>query len=91
SFRKRYRSSYETSSPSSSLTIPVWKRYQCTSKLVEDTKDKSSDSNTKREGLEDEGHGKEDEDPGSEEEEEAVPKGQQQVVLAEDTGINEPL
>ncbi|GJU20717.1 hypothetical protein Tco_1154059 [Tanacetum coccineum] len=42
--------------------------------IREDTEDKSLDSNTKREGLEDKGHGSEDEDPGSEEEEEALPK-----------------
>ncbi|GKF87839.1 hypothetical protein Tco_0258716, partial [Tanacetum coccineum] len=39
SFRKRYRSSYETSSPSSSLTLPIRKRYHGTSELVEDTED----------------------------------------------------
>ncbi|GJT84095.1 hypothetical protein Tco_1058437 [Tanacetum coccineum] len=42
SFRKRYRSSYETpssssSSLSSSPTLPIRKRYRRTSKLVEDT------------------------------------------------------
>ncbi|GKB22445.1 hypothetical protein Tco_0861846 [Tanacetum coccineum] len=48
SFRKRYRSSYETPSPSSSPTLPIWKRYRGTSGLVEDTKDESSDSGTER-------------------------------------------
>ncbi|GJW31726.1 hypothetical protein Tco_0051758 [Tanacetum coccineum] len=33
SFRKRYRSSYETPSPSSSLTLPIRKRYRGTSEL----------------------------------------------------------
>ncbi|GJS16064.1 hypothetical protein Tco_0410536 [Tanacetum coccineum] len=56
SFRKRYISSYETPSPSSSLTLPIRKRYQGTSKLVENTMDESSDSNAEREGSEDEGH-----------------------------------
>ncbi|GKG25070.1 hypothetical protein Tco_0395698 [Tanacetum coccineum] len=65
-------SSYETPSPSSSLTHPIRKRYRGTSELVEDTEDESSDSDTKRDGSEDEGHGLEDEDPGSEEEEEKV-------------------
>ncbi|GKD31838.1 hypothetical protein Tco_1242616, partial [Tanacetum coccineum] len=46
SFRKRYRSSYETSSPSSSLTLPIRKRYQGTSELVEDTEDESLDLDT---------------------------------------------
>ncbi|GJY01884.1 hypothetical protein Tco_0360036 [Tanacetum coccineum] len=55
SFCKRYRSSYEIPSPSSSLTIPIWKRYQGTSELVEDTKDEISDSNTEGEGSEDRG------------------------------------
>nr|GEU80671.1 hypothetical protein [Tanacetum cinerariifolium] len=66
SFLKRYRSSYETPSPSSSLTLPIQKRYQGTSELVEDTKDEILNSNTKREGSEDEGPGSEDEGPGSE-------------------------
>ncbi|GJS78406.1 hypothetical protein Tco_0728287 [Tanacetum coccineum] len=34
-FRKRYRSSYKTPSPS--LTLPVRKRYRCTSELILDT------------------------------------------------------
>nr|GEX35606.1 hypothetical protein [Tanacetum cinerariifolium] len=50
SFRKRYRSSYETPSPSSSPTLPLRKRYQGTSELVEHTEDESLDSNTEREG-----------------------------------------
>ncbi|GKC25815.1 hypothetical protein Tco_1027965 [Tanacetum coccineum] len=37
SFRKRYRSSYETPSPSSSLTLMVRKRYKGTSELILDT------------------------------------------------------
>ncbi|GJX14141.1 hypothetical protein Tco_0205899 [Tanacetum coccineum] len=49
SFRKRYRSSYEMQSPSSSLTIPIQKTYLGTSELVEDTKDENSDSDTKGE------------------------------------------
>ncbi|GJT32954.1 hypothetical protein Tco_0923373 [Tanacetum coccineum] len=74
SFCKRYRSSYETPSPSSSPTLYIWKRYRGTSKLVEDTKDESSDSDTEREGSEDEGPGLEDDGPGLEEEEEAADK-----------------
>nr|GEX48093.1 hypothetical protein [Tanacetum cinerariifolium] len=66
SFRKRYRSSYETPSPSSSPTLPIRKRYRGTSELLEDAEDESSDSDTKREGLEDESPGLEDEGPGSE-------------------------
>nr|GEV97156.1 hypothetical protein [Tanacetum cinerariifolium]GEW09230.1 hypothetical protein [Tanacetum cinerariifolium] len=49
SFRKRYRSSYETPSPSSSSTLPKRKRYRSASELVEDTKDESSNSGTERE------------------------------------------
>ncbi|GKB63482.1 hypothetical protein Tco_0919668 [Tanacetum coccineum] len=65
SFRKRYRSSYETPSPSSSLTLPVRKRYRGTPELIldtdsegdeleeedteEDVEDKSSDADGKRE------------------------------------------
>ncbi|GKE58732.1 hypothetical protein Tco_1497917, partial [Tanacetum coccineum] len=54
------------------------------SELVKDTEDESLDSNTKREGSEDEG-------PGSEEEEEVAPEGQQQVVSVVDTAADEPL
>ncbi|GKD10435.1 hypothetical protein Tco_1190120, partial [Tanacetum coccineum] len=96
-----YKSSYETPSPSSFLTLPIRKRYRGTSELVEDTEDESSDLNTKRggpgsedEGLgsEDEGLGLEDEGPGSEEEdEEAAPEGQQQAVSVVDTAVDEPL
>ncbi|GKC43294.1 hypothetical protein Tco_1061016, partial [Tanacetum coccineum] len=80
----RYRSSYEMPSPSSSLTLPIRKSYRGTSELVEDTKDESSDSDTEREGSEDEG-------PGLEEEEEVAPEGQQQVVSVVDTTTDEPL
>nr|GEY30953.1 hypothetical protein [Tanacetum cinerariifolium] len=98
-FCKRCRSSYETSSPSSSPILPIWKRYQGTSELVEDTNDESSDSNTKKEGSEDEdpgsedeGHGSEDEGPGLEDKEEAAaPEGQQQTVLVVDTATDETL
>ncbi|GJS38938.1 hypothetical protein Tco_0563981 [Tanacetum coccineum] len=70
-FRKRYRSSYETSLQS--LTLPVQKRYRGTYELIldtdsegdelgdEDTKedgeDKSSDTDEEREGSKDEGPG----------------------------------
>nr|GEY90898.1 hypothetical protein [Tanacetum cinerariifolium] len=103
-FRKRYRSSYKTTSPSpsSSPTLPIQKRYQGTSELVEDTEDKSLDLSIKRgfrrrgSWSEDEGLGSEDEGPCSEdkglslEEEEAALEGQQ-AVLAEDTAVDEPL
>nr|GEU54360.1 hypothetical protein [Tanacetum cinerariifolium] len=90
-FHKRYRSSYETLSPSSSLTLPIRKRYQGTSKLIEDTKDESLDSDTEREGLKEEGHSLEDEGPGSEEVEEAAPEDQQQAVPVVDTTMNKLL
>ncbi|GJQ97841.1 hypothetical protein Tco_0008980 [Tanacetum coccineum] len=89
-FRKRYRSSYETPSPS--LTLLVWKRYKGTSELIldtnsegdklgdedtdEDVEDESSDADDKREGSEDEGLGLE----GSEEE--AVPDVEEDQVLS---------
>ncbi|GJZ19870.1 hypothetical protein Tco_0556460 [Tanacetum coccineum] len=85
SFCKRCRSFYETPSPSSSLTLPIRKRYRGTSKLVEHTEDESSDSNTEREGSEDEGLVLE------EEKEEAAPEGQQQAVSVVDTATDEPL
>ncbi|GJV22331.1 hypothetical protein Tco_1371351 [Tanacetum coccineum] len=76
SFYKRYRSSYETPSPSSSLTLPIRKRYRGTSELIEDTEDESSYSNTEGDGSE---------------EEEAAPEGQQQAVPVVDTAAYEPL
>nr|GEY40439.1 hypothetical protein [Tanacetum cinerariifolium] len=82
-FCKRYRSSYETPSPSSSLTLPIRKRYWGTSDLVEYTKDESLDLDTKGEGSEDEG-------PCSNEEE-AVLEGQKLAVLVVDTMADEPL
>ncbi|GKE64161.1 hypothetical protein Tco_1518322, partial [Tanacetum coccineum] len=87
SFRKRYRSSYETPSPSSSPTLPIRKRYQGISELVKDTEDKSLDSDTEGPGSVDEGPGSEDEGPGSEEEE-VVPEEQQKV---EETPAPRPL
>ncbi|GJT10878.1 hypothetical protein Tco_0857920 [Tanacetum coccineum] len=86
SFHNRYRSSYETPSPSSSLTLPIRKRYRGTSDLVKEIKDESSDSGTEREGLEgeghsleDESHSSEDEGPGSEKEDEGAPEGEGSV------------
>ncbi|GKA83111.1 hypothetical protein Tco_0789859, partial [Tanacetum coccineum] len=79
SFCKRYRSSYETSSPSSSPTLPVRKRYKGTSELIldtnsegdelgeedtkEDKEDESSNANGKRES-----NGLDDEDQGLDDE-----------------------
>nr|GEV40231.1 NAD(P)-binding domain-containing protein [Tanacetum cinerariifolium] len=75
SFRKRYRSSYETPSPSLSLTLPVQKRYRGTSELIEDTRDdegqglgdESHGLDVKSHGLDDEGQGLEDEGPAASE------------------------
>nr|GEV64177.1 hypothetical protein [Tanacetum cinerariifolium] len=70
-YRNRYKSSYKTPSPSSlasSSTLLLWKRYQGTSKLIEDTEGESSKSYSEREGSVDEG-------PDSEEEEEAALEG----------------
>ncbi|GJU02688.1 hypothetical protein Tco_1113026 [Tanacetum coccineum] len=91
SFRKRYRSSYEMPSPSSSLTLPIRKRYQGTSELVEDTEYESLDLDTEGEGSEDGGPSSEDEGPSLEEEEEATPEGQHQAVLVVDIAVDEPL
>nr|GEY56319.1 hypothetical protein [Tanacetum cinerariifolium] len=100
SFHKRYRSSYMIPSPSSSLTLPIRKRYWGTSELILDTKtkDESLNFDAKGEGSEDEGPGLdyegyslEDEGLGLEEEEEATPEGQWKVVLLVDTAMDEPL
>nr|GFC04488.1 hypothetical protein [Tanacetum cinerariifolium] len=89
SFRKTYRSSYETPSPLLSLTLPIRKRDRGTSELILDTEteEESSDSNAEGKVLEDEGlglddkrNGLEDEGPGSEDDEEAALEGQQQAV-----------
>ncbi|GJW12977.1 hypothetical protein Tco_0017110 [Tanacetum coccineum] len=91
------KSFYETPSPSSSLTLPIQKRNQDTSELVEDTEDESLDSDTEGEDSDDEGPGSEDEGPGSKdegpgsEEEEAAPEGQQQAVPVIDTTADKPL
>ncbi|GJW47914.1 retrovirus-related pol polyprotein from transposon TNT 1-94 [Tanacetum coccineum] len=98
-FRKRYRSSYETPSPSSSLTLPMRKRYRGTSELILDTdsegdelgeEDTEEDESDEDHGLDDESQGLEDEGLGLEEEE-VVPKGQEQVVLVVETAARKPL
>ncbi|GJS37595.1 hypothetical protein Tco_0535977 [Tanacetum coccineum] len=103
-FRKRYRSSYEILSSSS--TLPGWKRYRGTPELIldtdsegdelegddtkEDEEDKSSDADDEKERESDESQGLEGEGLGLEEEE-AAPEGQQQAVLVVDTVMSEPL
>nr|GEW07651.1 hypothetical protein [Tanacetum cinerariifolium] len=94
-----YHGTARMATPSSSLALPIRKRYQGTSELIKDIDDESSDLDIEREGSEDEGpgsedkgHGLEDEGPGSEdEEEEAVPEGQHQAVSVVDTVMDEPL
>nr|GEX04652.1 hypothetical protein [Tanacetum cinerariifolium] len=80
-FCKRYRSSYDTlsssSSLTSSLTLPPRKRYRGTFKLIADT--------------ETEGTKSEDEGTDSEDEETASEGQQQQAILAEDIAEDEPL
>ncbi|GKC29412.1 hypothetical protein Tco_1036706, partial [Tanacetum coccineum] len=102
SFRKRYKSSYETSSSSSS-TLPTRKRYRGTSELIldndseedelgeEDTERDEEDESDEDHGLDDEGRGLEAEGLSLEEEEEVVLEGQQQAVSVVDTAANEPL
>ncbi|GKE15542.1 hypothetical protein Tco_1423119 [Tanacetum coccineum] len=71
---KRYRSSYETSSSSSSLALPVRKRYRGTSEIILDTdseEDEIGEEDTDEDeghGLDDEGHGLDDEDHGLDDE-----------------------
>nr|GFD17829.1 hypothetical protein [Tanacetum cinerariifolium] len=64
-FRKTYRSSYETSS-SSSLSLPIRKRYRGTFELILDTNDESSSSDDEGHGLDDDDHGLDDEGHGLE-------------------------
>ncbi|GJW13614.1 hypothetical protein Tco_0017747 [Tanacetum coccineum] len=72
-FRKRYRSSYETPSPSSSLTLLVRKRYRGTSELILDNDSEWDELGDKDHGLNDESQGLEDEGL-SLEEEEVIPE-----------------
>ncbi|GJV23343.1 hypothetical protein Tco_1376038 [Tanacetum coccineum] len=68
-FRKRFRSSYESSPSSSPPDLPLRKRYRGTYELVEDDEEEdeeieeSSDSDSESEGAKDEGPTAEDEDP----------------------------
>ncbi|GJR08111.1 hypothetical protein Tco_0790763 [Tanacetum coccineum] len=69
-FRKRFRSSYESSLSSSPPDLPLWKRYRGTSELVDDSEEdeveeieESLDSDSVSEDAEDEGPTAEDEDP----------------------------
>ncbi|GKE42763.1 hypothetical protein Tco_1470047, partial [Tanacetum coccineum] len=98
-FCKRYRSSYETPSPSSSPTLSVQKRYRGTSELILDTdsegdelreEDTEEDESDEDHGLDDESQGLEDEGLGLEEEE-AIPKGQEQAVPVVEAAASEPL
>ncbi|GKA63887.1 hypothetical protein Tco_0763493 [Tanacetum coccineum] len=74
-FRKRFRSSYESSPSVSPPDLPSRKRYRDTSELVEDSDDEedeeieeSMDSDSMSEDAEDEGPTAEDEDPVAEDE-----------------------
>ncbi|GKA20524.1 hypothetical protein Tco_0700513 [Tanacetum coccineum] len=91
-FRKRYRSSYETQSPSSSPTLHVRKRYRGTSELILDTDNEEGQGlDDEGQGLDDEGQGSEDEGPSMEEAEEAAYEGQHQAVPVVDTAASKPL
>ncbi|GJS13706.1 hypothetical protein Tco_0408178 [Tanacetum coccineum] len=85
-FHKRYRSSYETPSSSSSPALPVRKRYQGTSELILD-----NDSDGDKLGDEDTDEDGEDEGFGCEEEEYSHPKGQPQAALVVEKVASEPL
>ncbi|GKD22246.1 hypothetical protein Tco_1223949, partial [Tanacetum coccineum] len=94
SFRKRYRSSYETSS--SSPTLPVWKRYRDTFELIldtdsekdelreegteEDESDEDHGLNDGSQGLEDEGLGLEEEEAVLEVEEDQIPEDERVYI-----------
>nr|GFB57339.1 hypothetical protein [Tanacetum cinerariifolium] len=95
SFHKRYRSSYETPSPSSSPTLLVRKRYKGTSELILDTnseedelgdedteEDESSDANDERERER-----AMDKGPDMKEEEKTTPKGQSSRSVPKQEGV----
>nr|GEY53911.1 hypothetical protein [Tanacetum cinerariifolium] len=85
-FRKRYRSFYETPLPSPSLTLPVRKRYRGISELILDT-----DSEGDKLGNEEDESSDVDDEREREREEEVIPEGQQQVVLVVETAVTKPL
>ncbi|GKE77986.1 hypothetical protein Tco_1544106 [Tanacetum coccineum] len=96
SFRERYRSSYETRSPSSSPTLPVRKRYRGTYKLILDTDSEGDelgeeDIEEDEEDENDEGQGFKDEGTGMEKEEDDAPEDQQHAVTVVNTATSEPL
>nr|GEY47163.1 hypothetical protein [Tanacetum cinerariifolium]GEY47179.1 hypothetical protein [Tanacetum cinerariifolium] len=95
--RKRYRSSYETSSSSPSLSLPVQRRYRGTSELILDTHSEEDeiggDDTNEDEGhsLDDEGHGLDDEGYELDGDEEVVPERQQQAASVVEIVVGEPL
>ncbi|GJU64071.1 hypothetical protein Tco_1245906 [Tanacetum coccineum] len=96
SFRKRYRSSYETPSSSLSPTLPVRKRYRGTYELILDNDSEGDelgeeDIEEDEEDENDEGWGFKDEGTGMEKEEDAAPEGQQYAVTVVNTAASEPL
>nr|GEV16001.1 integrase, catalytic region, zinc finger, CCHC-type, peptidase aspartic, catalytic [Tanacetum cinerariifolium] len=98
-FRKRYRSSYETSSPSPSLTLPIRKRYRGNSELILDTNSEGDElgdkEDEKDESLNADDERKRDRERERERErergDEAIPEGQQQALLVVETAASEPL
>ncbi|GJX62165.1 putative ribonuclease H-like domain-containing protein [Tanacetum coccineum] len=93
SFRKSYRSSYETPSssttPASSPTLPIRKRYGGTSESILDTETEGDELEVKETGSESEAS--EDEGPSLESKEAALEGQQQQVVSVENTVADETL
>ncbi|GJW81600.1 hypothetical protein Tco_0145575 [Tanacetum coccineum] len=87
----KYRSSYETpsslTSPASSLTLPLRKRYRGTSEPIVDTKTEGDELEAK--GTDSESEESEDEGLGSRSEEAAFEDQQQQAVPIEDTAADE--
>ncbi|GKA73491.1 hypothetical protein Tco_0779793 [Tanacetum coccineum] len=89
--RKRYRSSYEIpSSSSSSLALLVRKRYRGTSELILDT-DSEGDELGEEDTKEDESLDADDEREIVWEEVEVVPEGQQQGICVVEITASEPL
>nr|GEX25312.1 hypothetical protein [Tanacetum cinerariifolium] len=84
-FRKRYRSSYETPSPS--LTLSIQKMYRGTSELISDIETEDDESKAEGAGSRSE----ESRDESSNLEEEAALEGHQQAVLVVGTVADEPL
>ncbi|GKD27839.1 hypothetical protein Tco_1234053, partial [Tanacetum coccineum] len=84
-FRKRFRSTYESSPSMSPPDLPLWKRYH------EDEGPTTEDEDPAADDEDDEGYSVESDELGLEEEKEAVPGGRQQAASVVGITVSAPL